>query len=423
MKISSNTIYEAIYNLIEQANIMLPSVIYNKIKSSNINENKKNLILENAKIAFDNKRPLCQDTGQVTIFFEIGQNVSIEGDFIEDVINKAVENCYREKFYRKSTCKDALLDRSNNGKNTPAIIHFDFIKEDKINILVALKGGGAENMSNLKMFSPTSSKEEIFDYVKNVANYATKNSCPPISVGVGIGGTIEKCAYLAKRALYFGENVDLEIDNVFEVKMLTSETHIASLPVCININCHSARFASATISNNEIKYDTEPYKFEKIETSLNGKKVSTDEIEIIKNLKKGDEILLSGTIYTARDMAHKKLIETMKLGEELPFDIKNSIIFYAGPCPKNENEVIGPIGPTTSSRMDKYAPILFKKGVLASVGKGERSIQDGIYFEAIGGIASYMQRCVVSCEIIAYEEFGPEAIYKLTVKDLPLTVK
>ncbi len=423
MKISSNTVYEVIYNLIEQANIMLPENIYNKIKSSKIDENKKNLILENAKIAFDNKRPLCQDTGQVTIFFEIGQNVTIEGEFIEDVINKAVEDCYRENFYRKSTCKDALFDRNNNGKNTPAIIHFDFIKEDKINILVALKGGGAENMSALKMFSPTSTKEEIFEYVKTVANYAVKNSCPPISIGVGVGGTIEKCAYLAKRALYFGEEIDFEIDNVFEVKMLTSETHIASLPVCINVNCHSARHASATIADNEIKYSAKPYEFKKIETSLNGKKVNTDEIEIIKNLKKGDEILLSGTIYTARDMAHKKLIETMEIGEELPFEINNSIIFYAGPCPKNENEVIGPIGPTTSSRMDKYAPILFEKGVLASIGKGERNIQDGIYFEAIGGIASYMQRCVTSCDIVAYEEFGPEAIYKLTVKDLPLTVK
>ncbi|MBR1976803.1 fumarate hydratase [bacterium] len=423
MKISSNTIYEAIYNLIEQANIMLPEKIYNKIKSSNIDENKKNLILENAKIAFDNKRPLCQDTGQVTIFFEIGQNVNVEGEFIEDVINKAVEDCYREKFYRKSTCKDALFDRNNNGKNTPAIVHFDFIKEDKINILVALKGGGAENMSNLKMFSPTSSKEEIFNYVQNVANNAVKNSCPPISIGIGIGGTIEKCAYLAKRALYFGEEVDLKIDNVFEVKMLTSETHIASLPVCVNINCHSARYASATITNNKIKYDTKPYKFEEVKTEASGKKISTNETQMIENLQKGEQILLSGTIYTARDMAHKKLIETMENGEKLPFEIENSIIFYAGPCPKNENEVIGPIGPTTSSRMDKYAPRLFEKGVLASIGKGERGIQNGIYFEAIGGIASYMQRCVTKCEIVAYEEFGPEAIYKLTIKDLPLTVK
>ncbi|MBQ3102105.1 fumarate hydratase [bacterium] len=423
MKISSNTICKAIYNLIEQANIMLPQNIYNKIKSSKIDENKKNLILENAKIAFDNKRPLCQDTGQVTIFFEIGQNVTIEGEFIEDVINKAVEDCYREKFYRKSTCKDALYDRNNNGKNTPAIIHFDFIKEDKINILVALKGGGAENMSGLKMFSPTSTKEEIFEYIKSVAHHAVKNSCPPLSVGVGVGGTIEKCTYLAKRALYFGEEIDLEIDNVFEVKMLTSETHIASLPVCVNINCHSARYASATIADNKIKYGAKPYEFKETKTETSGKKINTDEIETIKNLKKGDEILLSGTIYTARDMAHKKLIETMEIGEKLPFEINNSIIFYAGPCPKNENEIIGPIGPTTSSRMDKYAPILFEKGVLASIGKGERNIQDGIYFEAIGGIASYMQRCVTSCDIVAYEEFGPEAIYKLEVKDLPLTVK
>lgn len=420
MKISSNTIHEAIYNLIEQANIMLPEEIYNKIKSSNIDENKKNLILENAQIAHNNKRPLCQDTGQVTVFLEIGQNVTLEGDFIEDVINKAVENCYREKFFRKSTCKNALYDRSNNGKNTPAIIHINFIKEDKINILVGIKGGGAENMSTLKMFLPSSSKEEIFEYIKDVAKLAVKKSCPPLSIGVGIGGTIEKCANLAKRALYFGEEIDIEIKDVFEVKMLTSETHIASLPVCVNINCHSARYAAATISEDGIRYQMKPYEFEKTKTNLTGKKVSTSDIETIKSLKKGDDILLSGTVFTARDMAHKKLVEMIEKGEELPFDIKNSIIFYAGPCPKNETEIIGPIGPTTSSRMDKYAPILFENGVLAVIGKGKRNIEDGIYFEAIGGIASYMQKCVTSCDIIAFEEFGPEAIHKLTVKDLPL---
>lgn len=423
MKISSNVVYEAVYNLIKQANIMLPEKIYNKIKHSNIDENKKNLILENARIAFINKRPLCQDTGQVTIFFEIGQNIAFEGDFIKDTINKAVEDCYRENFFRKSTCKDALYDRGNNGKNTPAIIHMDFIKEDKINILVGIKGGGAENMSTLKMFLPSSSKEEIFEYIKTTAEKAAKKSCPPLSIGIGIGGTIEKCASLAKRALYFGDEIDLNINDVFEAKMLTSETHIASLPVCINVNCHSARYAAATISKDGIKYETKPYEFEKTNTEAKGKQIDTCNIETIKNLQKGDEILLSGTVYTARDMAHKKLVEAIEKGEELPFDIQNTIIFYAGPCPKNETEIIGPIGPTTSSRMDKYAPVLFEKGVLAAIGKGERTINDGIYLEAIGGIASYMQKCVTSCEIVAYEEFGPEAIHKLTVEDLPLIVK
>ena len=421
MEIKGETIYKAVCELIKRANIVLDENIYKKLAEyENINKNDKNLILKNAKIAFDTKRPLCQDTGQVTVFIQMGQNVQIKGDFIEDVINKAVEDSYRDNFFRKSTCEDAFSNRSNNGKNTPAIIHIEFIKENKFEILVGIKGGGAENMSALKMFSPTTDKKEIFEFIKETAKNAAKKSCPPLSIGIGIGGTIEKCAYLAKKALYFGQNLEIEIPDVFEAKLLTSPTHIASLPVCINVNCHSARYAFATIKNNEIFFKKNNYEFQNPEIDNLGEKILTTEIEKIKNTKNGEKILLSGTIYTARDMAHKKLIELIENNEKLPIELKNAIIFYAGPCPKNENEIIGPIGPTTSSRMDKFAPVLFKKGVLGAIGKGEREIEDGIYFKALGGIASYMKNCVLSSEIVAFEEFGAEAIYKLEVKDLPL---
>ena len=421
MKIKGETIYKTVYELCARANVVLDENIYKKLANyKNIDKTNKNLILKNAKIAFETKRPLCQDTGTVTVFIKMSQNTIIDGDFIEDIINKAIEDSYRDNFFRKSTCIDAFSNRNNNGKNTPAIIHIEFTKKDKFEILVGIKGGGAENTSQIKMFSPTANQKEIFEFIKNVAKDASKKSCPPLSLGIGIGGTIEKCAYLAKKALYFGKNLDIEIDDVFETKILTSEAHIASLPVCVNVNCHSARYASATIKDDTITFKENNYDFEDPKIDNLGNAIHTSEIEKIKNTKKGEKVLLSGTIYTARDMAHKKLIEMIENNEKLPIELKNTIIFYAGPCPKNNEEVTGPIGPTTSYRMDKFAPVLFKNGALASIGKGDRGIADGIYFKALGGIASYMKNCIISSEIVAFEEFGAEAIYKLEIKDLPL---
>ena len=419
---NTKLIYEAVYNGLIIANTKLNFETYNKVKIKN--HKIKNEILKNAYLANKNQRPLCQDTGQVVVFLNIGQNVVLEGEFIYDSINKAVSDCYKDNFFRKSTVKDAVFDRTNTGDNTPAIIHTNFIKGDEISILIGIKGGGSENMTRLKMMNPTSSIDDVYDFVKETVLLAGENACPPMTVGIGAGGTAEVAAKLAKLALFKGKPVDLTIENVLDVKMLTTSTHIASLPVCVNINCHSVREIEIKIKENKIYYDFKDYNPMKIENENDAIKVNSDDIEALKKLKTGDKILLSGKIYTARDMAHKRLYNSILNNEKLPIDIKNSIIFYAGPCPKKEGEIIGPIGPTTSKRMDKFAPLLYENGVIATIGKGQRTFSGGyLYLKATGGVALLYQQAIKSAKIAAYEDLGTEAIYELEVSNMPLTVE
>lgn len=423
MDLNTDLIYKAIYELCIRANTVLPKEVYEKLQNFyDRGENIHGQIMENAYLANLKKRPLCQDTGQVVVFLEIGQNIQLKGDWIENAINNAVNNCYRENFYRKSTVKNALNNRENTGTNTPVIIHNRIVEGEGVKILLGLKGGGAENTSQVKMFNPTASREEIFEFVKQVAKDAGENACPPMMLGVGIGGTIEVACILAKKALYTGEVQKESIKNVFETKMLTTSTHIASMPVCVNVNCHSARHCSCEIKNGEIIFEKNEYEIlppKNIEKCAI--EIFTNEVEKIKQLKNGQEIELTGVIYTARDAAHKKLVEIIEQGEKLPIELQNAIIFYAGPCPSAPNEIIGPIGPTTSKRMDKFAPILYKNGVLATIGKGERTINEGIYFKSTGGVASLLQKCVKKAELVAFEELGAEAIYKLEVEKFPIT--
>ncbi len=422
LKMNTKIIYEAVYNMLILANTRLDLNYYEKIK--NCDSKIKNEILKNAYLAYKSQRPLCQDTGQVVVFIKIGQEVKLEGDFIEDAINKAIKDCYTDNFYRKSVVYDAIFNRENTNTNTPSVIHTKLQKGDEISILIGIKGGGAENMTKLKMMNPTSTLNDVLDFAKEAVIEAGESACPPMTIGIGAGGTAEVAAINAKYALFKGKKVDFRADNVLEAKIITSQTHIASLPVCININCHSLRHMECVIKNDEIIYDFKNYIPEDNDLSLNYKKVSTDNIEEIKKLKDGEEILLSGKIYTGRDMAHLRMIDVIKNNKELPFELKNAIIFYAGPCPKKEGEIIGPVGPTTSKRMDKFAPELYEKGVLATIGKGDRTIKNTgyLYLKAIGGVACLYQKCVKKAEIKAYEDLGAEAVYELEVVDMPLKV-
>ncbi len=421
--LNTKIFYDVTYNLCKNANTTLPYGVYKKLQKAPIAPDIKAQILKNAYLAHKKSRPLCQDCGQVVIFLDLGQDAALVGGYIEDVINKAVEDCYKNEFLRKSVVYDAIKNRTNTGTNTPCIIHTRIIKGDEVKILLALKGGGAENTSQLKMFNPTANIEEIYDFIKQVASDAGKNACPPMSLGVGAGGTVEVAALLAKRALCEGEDVPLEIEDVFEVKMLSAPTHIANLPVCVNTNCHSARHAAAVIkSDGSVHYNFKDYEIKDVETSSSAPKIHTAEIDKIKNLKIGDKIMLSGTILTARDQAHKRLCDMIKKGENLPVNLKNSIIFYCGPAPKKEGEITGPLGPTTSGRMDKFAPTLYNQGVLATIGKGGRTIKRGLYLTLTGGVACLIQQCVKKCKIAAFEDLGAEAIYELEVENLPLEV-
>jgi len=458
-KIYSEVIYKCIKELCLKANIRLPREDYDAICTLYNNENNKNAkillsqILDNAICANKDNRPLCQDTGFVTVFFDIGQNVQVIGDSINASVNNAVSDAYKEYFLRKSIVNNPL-DRVNTNTNTPVLIHTNIVDGDEIKVILSVKGGGCENVSALKMLTPAQGLEGIKSFVLETINSIGSKSCPPMKIGIGIGSNFEGAAILSKKALFakknekyldFSNELLRDINNLeigamgvggnstcFGVNILSEPCHIASLPVAISVSCHSSRHAQAIIKNDNILFEENVYDFKKPEISLdNIIDVATSDVEKIKSLNKDTFIALSGKIYVARDIAHKKLVELIRNNQQLPFDIKNSIIFYAGPCPNMPNEIIGPIGPTTSARMDVYTPELYKVGLLASIGKGERSNDvceairkaNGKYFTITGGVASLLKNCVKASKIIAYPELGPEAIYELEVEKLPVMVQ
>ena len=457
-EISTELIKKAIYKLCCDANICLNNSIYQKILNAFKNckkEETKNLlknILKNAQIAYEKKLPLCQDTGQVIIFLEIGQNIQLKGNYIEDEINEAVKKCYEENFFRKSVVKNALFDRNNTLTNTPAIIYTKIIKEEEIRIKLLIKGAGSENKSKLEMMLPTSNEEEIIKCIGDNILSAQENACPPMFIGIGIGATADMASVLSKKALiqdnfnekeisfsnkvkeYVNKNAPEKYKNCFvlDIKLISTATHIACLPVAITINCHSDRYSNCTIKNNKFIYNhKKPDYINFLEENTLKKKIKTTDINKIKALKQNEEILLTGEIYVARDMAHKRLISLIKEKKPLPIELQDKIIFYAGPCPKKPNEITGSIGPTTASRMDKYSEILYKKGIIATIGKGNRSkkVEKVIketntkYFTIQGGIAALLAQKIKQSEIIAFEDLGAEAIYKIYVEDFPLTVE
>ena len=457
--IKTESIKQAVYKLCYEANTHLSKRAYEKIlaayssASTPVAKAHFASILENAKIAYEARRPLCQDTGQVLVFLYIGQNVQIVGDDLVEAVNSAVEKCYCENYFRKSVVKDALFNRENTKTNVPSIVYTEMVSGDKIRIDVLIKGAGSENKSQAKMLLPTSSKEDVKKYVADCILASGMSSCPPLFVGVGIGASFDRAGVMAKQALVmenyqseeheqFANEIKELVNNsvsnelgenyLLDVSVKSAQTHIACLPVSVCINCHSSREASCEITENGILFLDEGYDFVDVKPSslLDYVKIDSSEIEKIRNLNNGDDVLLSGEIYVARDAAHARLFEMIARGEKLPFEIKDKIIFYAGPCPKNPNEVIGPVGPTTSSRMDKFAPDLYSMGLLATIGKGERGHEvykalkenNAIYFTMTGGVASSVSRCVESSEIIAFDDLGAEAIYKLKVNSMPLRV-
>ena len=448
VEIKSSDIEKAVYELCVNANTMYDAKLYanliqkfnnacgdDKIKYSNI--------LKNIKLSFETKRPLCQDTGQVIIFAKIGNKVTITGKTFNEAVNNAVEKAYTENFYRKSVVTNTLFNRANTRTNTPAIIYTDIVDGDNIHIDLTAKGAGSENCSVIKMFNPSAAKTDIFKFIKDSVILAGEKSCPPLVLGIGAGGTLEYAALLSKKAFFHTPDEaeqqfidelreylkDIE-ESILDIRLCTASTHIASLPVALTISCHSTRHAGCTIKGNDIFYQKNTCDYLQTDDDSSFREVSSCDTETIRSLLPGENILLSGEIYTARDAAHKKFEEYFKQHSCLPVDLKDKIIFYAGPCPAAKDEIIGPIGPTTAARMDSFCELTYSNGLLASIGKGERSAQacekikkyNGKYLIAQGGIACLLSQCVKSCETAAFEELGTEAVRKLYVEKLPLKV-
>ena len=408
----------------------------------------------NFQIADNGEYPLCQDTGTALFFVEIGEDVHIVGN-LKDAINHGVREAYDEGYLRKSQVDDPIFDRINTKDNTPAVIYADFISGDKIKINFLAKGGGAENCCTLGMLTPSQGVDGVIDFVVETVKKASGKPCPPIIVGVGIGGTADSVGVLSKRALLkkIGQRHEdkryskMEKDilekindlgigaqglggktTALDVHIETAPCHIASMPVGVAINCHSSRHGTIIIDKDKIILEKdEKHMTSRTANSANFLKKITLPISLdaVRELNVGDVVSISGTVYTARDAAHKRLIETIKKGEKVPFDMQGQAIYYAGPSPTRPEKPIGSCGPTTSFRMDSFSEEILKQGLRIMIGKGPRTSETiafmqeygAVYLANIGGAAAVTATKIKSSEIIAYEDLGPEAIHKLEVED------
>jgi len=426
-------------------------------------------ILINSRMCAQGKRPLCQDTGIVTVFVEVGMDVQWDADLsLDEMINEGVRRAYLhpDNKLRASILADPAGARINTKDNTPAVIHTSLVKGDKIEVQVAAKGGGSENKSKMVMLNPSDS---IVDWVLKTVPTMGAGWCPPGMLGIGIGGTAEKAALMAKKSLMDPVNIhelqergasnraeELRLElfdgvnnlgigaqglggltTVLDVKVMDYPTHAASLPVCMIPNCAATRHAHFTLDGSGPSLQTPPslddYPDIAWDTGEGARKVNLNTVTPADVLtwKSGETLLLSGKMLTGRDAAHKKMVDMMAQGKALPVDLKGRFIYYVGPVDPVRDEAVGPAGPTTATRMDKFTDIMLSQtGLLGMIGKAERgqvaidAIKDhkAVYLMAVGGAAYLVSKAIKKAEVVAFAELGMEAIYEFDVEDMPVTV-
>lgn len=424
------------------------------------------LMVVNAGMASRRQTPLCQDTGQMVFYVELGNNVRVEGQAIEDAINAGVDFGGRDGFLRKSVVRDPL-NRNGEGSYGPAVVHYELVQGDQIRLFLLPAGCGPEQVCRAEMFPPVREMDTIREFVVDTVRAAGARPCPPVVVGVGIGGDLEQSALLAKKALrrpigsksgQFGsleQELLGEINNLgigpqgfggqttaLAVQIEASPCHRANLPIAVAFNCHLSRHKAFTLGKDAENPDSKHAVSRMLEdfllSSADTKRLFADyspvSVPFVGNqpsdLRAGMRVLLSGTLYSARDMAHKKLLELAESGQALPFDLNGQVVYYTGPTPPRAGRVEGAIGPTTSYRMDSYTPELLSRGLAGMVGKGERgpevveSIRQSgaVYFATLAGMGSLLSDCVKASEVIAFPELGTEAVRRLEVEDFPAIV-
>ncbi|MBL4608371.1 MAG: fumarate hydratase [Pseudomonadales bacterium] len=428
-------------------------------------------ILVNSRMCAEGHRPICQDTGIVTVFLKVGMDVSWDAKMsLEDMINEGVRKAYThpDNILRASILSDPAGARKNTKDNTPAVIHTQIVPGDKLDITVAAKGGGSENKSKLVMLNPSDS---IVDWVLKTVPTMGAGWCPPGVLGIGIGGTSEKAMVLAKESLMDPidiqslikkgpsnrvEELRLEIfekvnalgigaqglgglTTVVDVKIKDYPTHAASLPVAMIPNCAATRHTHFVLDGSG-PVEMQVPKLEDwpdIEwgSAEGATRVNLDTItpEDVLSWKPGDTLLLNGTMLTGRDAAHKRIADLMASGEGLPdgVDFTNKFIYYVGPVDPVRDEVVGPAGPTTATRMDKFTEMMLDKtGLLGMIGKAERGDvaieaikkHKAVYLMAVGGAAFLVSKAIRKSRVVAFEEMGMEAIHEFVVEDMPVTV-
>jgi len=426
-------------------------------------------VLVNSRMCAIGKRPICQDTGIVIVFAEVGMDVQWEAELsLEDMINEGVRRGYQfeDNVLRASVLADPDGTRTNTKDNTPAIIHYSVVPGDEVNIEVAAKGGGSEAKAKFAMLNPSDS---VVDWILDVVPGMGAGWCPPGVLGVGIGGTPEKAMLLAKQSMMDAvdihelqergaanhqEEMRLELfdkvnalgigaqglggmTTVLDVKVKEYPTHAANKPVAVIPNCSATRHVHFSLDGSGPAAFEPPdlSEWPEIDFDLGDdvRRVDLDTLtpEDVQTWKSGETLLLSGKLLTGRDAAHKKLIDLLERGEEMPVDFRNRVIYYVGPVDPVGDEVIGPAGPTTATRMDKFTrQLLEETGLLGMVGKAEKgpaaieAIRDSkaAYMIAVGGAAYLVAKAITSSKVLAFPELGMEAIHEFEVKDMPVTL-
>ena len=426
-------------------------------------------ILINSRMCAEGHRPICQDTGIVVVFLKVGMNVRWDGATmsVDDMVNEGVRRAYLQpdNVLRASILADPAGARKNTRDNTPAVIHYQIVPGDTVDVQLAAKGGGSENKSKLVMLNPSDS---IVEWVLKTVPTMGAGWCPPGMLGIGIGGTAEKAVILAKESLL--DPIDIQelmargpssrieelrlelyekvnqlgigaqglggLSTVLDVKIKDYPTHAASLPVAMIPNCAATRHAHFVLDGSGPALQEQPSldDWPKVDWDSSGsRRVNMDALsrEDIATWKSGETLLLSGRMLTGRDAAHKKMTDMLARGEQLPVDLKGRFIYYVGPVDPVRDEVVGPAGPTTATRMDKFTRTMLEQtGLMGMIGKSERgpvaieAIRDNgaVYLMAVGGAAYLVSKAITAARVLAFPELGMEAIYEFEVRDMPVTV-
>ena len=425
-------------------------------------------ILTNSKMCAEGHRPICQDTGIVNVFLKWGQNCRLNSDkSLQDVVDEGVRRGYNnpENKLRASVLADPAFTRRNTKDNTPCVLDVEMVPGNTVSIDVAAKGGGSEAKSKFKMMNPS---DNIVDWVLEMLPQMGAGWCPPGMLGIGIGGTAEHCVKLAKKSLMDpidmgqlkarGPQNDIEklrieifdkvnamgvgaqglggLATVLDVKILDWPCHAANKPVAMIPNCAATRHAHLTLDGSGPAFipapDLSAWPDVGWKPSKEARRVDLDNLtrEEVQSWKNGDRLLLSGSMLTGRDAAHKRIADMLDKGEELPVEFKNRAIYYVGPVDPVLGEVVGPAGPTTATRMDKFTDMMLDLGLIAMIGKAERgqgateviAKHKVAYLMAVGGAAYLVSRAIKDAKVVAFEDLGMEAIYEFRVEDMPVTV-
>jgi fumarate hydratase class I len=431
-------------------------------------------ILTNSRMCAEGKRPICQDTGICVVFLKVGMNVRWESRLtVQEMVDEGVRRAYLnpENKLRASVLADPAGKRINTKDNTPAVIHTEIVAGDHVEVTCAAKGGGSENKSKMVCLNPSDS---IVDWVLKTVPTMGAGWCPPGILGLGIGGTPEKATVMAKEAIMAPVDIHLVkakkargepltkieelrlellekvnalgigaqglggLTTVLDVKIIDYPTHAASLPVAMIPNCAATRHVHFELDGSG-PAKLEPPKLEDwpqvawepdVQTS---KRVNLDTLtpEEVASWKPGDTLLLNGKMLTGRDAAHKRIQDMLAKGEPLPVDFTNRVIYYVGPVDPVRDEAVGPAGPTTATRMDKFTEMMLAKtGLIAMIGKAERgpaaieAIKNhrSAYLMAVGGAAYLVSKAIKTAKVVGFADLGMEAIYEFDVQDMPVTV-